>query len=65
MIGVSARPILGPIYFSGVALAAALLVVEHSLVKPTDLSKVGLAFFTVNGIISLVLGVLGILDVFI
>ena len=36
----------------------------HSLVKPTDLSKVGLAFFTVNGIISVLLGALGIIDVF-
>ena len=43
-----------------VSLAVVLLVVEHSLVKPTDLSKVGLAFFTINGVISLVLGALGI-----
>jgi 4-hydroxybenzoate polyprenyltransferase len=64
MVGLSARPILGPIYFAGVGLAAALLVVEHALVKPSDLSKVGIAFFTVNGIISLALGVLGIVDVF-
>jgi 4-hydroxybenzoate polyprenyltransferase len=65
MVGISARPILGPIYFSGVGLAAVLMLIEHSIVKPNDLSKVGLAFFTVNGIISLVLGLLGIIDVFI
>lgn len=65
MVGVSARPVLGPIYFSGVALAAGLMIVEHSLVKPNDLSKVGLAFFTVNGVISLALGLLGIVDVFV
>jgi 4-hydroxybenzoate polyprenyltransferase len=54
----------GPLYWSGVAIAVVLLVVEHSLVKPTDLSKVGLAFFTINGVISLVLGALGIADLF-
>ena len=42
-----------------------LLVVEHTLVRPDDLSKVGLAFFTVNGIISVLLGTLGIIDVFV
>ena len=57
-------PQFGALYFTGVALAGALLVVEHSLVRPHDLSKVGLAFFTVNGIISVALGLLGILDVF-
>ncbi|HEX8521401.1 MAG TPA: UbiA-like polyprenyltransferase [Tepidisphaeraceae bacterium] len=56
-------PLLGPIYFIGAGLAIALLIVEHSLVKANDLSKVSLAFFTVNGIISLLLGCLGILDV--
>ena len=55
---------LGTIYFVGVACAGALLVIEHSLVKSNDLSKVGLAFFTVNGLISLLVGTLGIIDVF-
>jgi 4-hydroxybenzoate polyprenyltransferase len=55
---------LSLLYFIGVACAAALLVIEHALVKPTDLSKVGLAFFTINGVISLLLGTLGIIDVF-
>lgn len=57
-------PALATLYFIGVGIAIALLIVEHSLVRPTDLSKVGLAFFTINGIISLLLGTLGILDVF-
>jgi 4-hydroxybenzoate polyprenyltransferase len=56
---------LGPLYFTGVAAAVALLVVEHSLVKPNDLSKVNLAFFAFNGIISVLLGALGIIDVFV
>jgi 4-hydroxybenzoate polyprenyltransferase len=58
-------PQLRTLYFLGVAAAGALLIVEHSLVKPTDLSKVGLAFFTMNGIISVLLGSLGIADVLI
>lgn len=56
-------PQLGALYFAGVGLAAGLLVIEHGLVRENDLSRVGLAFFTMNGVISLVLGTLGILDV--
>jgi 4-hydroxybenzoate polyprenyltransferase len=56
---------LGPIYLTGVALAGLLLIIEHALVKPHDLSKVNLAFFTVNGLFSLLLGTLGIVDVLI
>jgi 4-hydroxybenzoate polyprenyltransferase len=55
---------LGAIYGIGVTCAGILMFVEHSLVKPGDLSKVGFAFFTVNGIISLLIGTLGIIDVF-
>ncbi|MCA2967204.1 MAG: UbiA family prenyltransferase [Acidobacteriaceae bacterium] len=43
---------LGPLAWAGVAAVAALLVYEHSLVKPHDLSKVNAAFFTVNGYVS-------------
>jgi len=41
------------VYFIGVAFAAALLVYEQSLVKPDDLSRVNLAFFTLNGFVSI------------
>ena len=58
-------PHLGTFYFIGAAIAIALLVIEHAIVKPNDLSKVNLAFFTINGIISVLLGTLGIIDVFI
>lgn len=37
----------------GIAVVALLLAYEHSLVKPTDLSRINAAFFTVNGYISL------------
>lgn len=56
-------PSLDWIYYTGVACATVLLVIEHAVVRADDLSKVGLAFFTLNGIISLVVGGLGIVDV--
>ena len=46
---------LGPLYWPGVAAAAGLLVYEHSLISPRDLSKLDVAFFNVNGYISLIL----------
>lgn len=58
-------PQLGTLYFVGVGCAVGLLVVEHAMVTPDDLSKVTLAFFTMNGIISVLMGALGIADVFI
>jgi 4-hydroxybenzoate polyprenyltransferase len=42
-------------YWLALSLVAALLVVEHSLVRADDFSRVGIAFFTVNGVISIVL----------
>ena len=39
-------------YWLGVAAVAALLVYEHSLVRPGDLRRLDAAFFTVNGFIS-------------
>jgi 4-hydroxybenzoate polyprenyltransferase len=42
----------GPAYMIGVAIIAALLVVEHALVRPSDLSKLNRAFFDVNGYVS-------------
>ena len=40
-------------YFVGVAAAAAILVYEHQLVQPGDLSRLDAAFFTMNGVMSL------------
>lgn len=53
---------LGWIYGIGVGMVAVLLLIENSLVRADDFSRVNLAFFTVNGVISLVLGGLGIVD---
>ncbi len=46
---------LGGWYWPGAALTAGLLVYEHSLVSPEDLSKINLAFFNINGYISVTL----------
>jgi len=45
---------LGPIYWVGWLAVVALLVYEHSLVKPHDLSRVDVAFFNVNGYIAVI-----------
>ena len=46
---------LGSIAIAGVLVVAALLAWEHSLVKAADLSRLNAAFFTMNGVISIVL----------
>jgi 4-hydroxybenzoate polyprenyltransferase len=45
---------LGWPYFAGLGLMAALFFYQHRLVKPEDLSRVNAAFFTTNGLISLI-----------
>ena len=45
---------LGPLYYLGVAVVAALLAYENSLVSADDLSRVDMAFLTMNGVIALV-----------
>jgi len=52
----------GPVWFVGVAFAAGLLIYEQSLVKPNDLSKVNMAFFTLNGFVSLGVFVFALAD---
>ena len=44
----------GMVYFAGVIVAAVLLLYEHSLVKVDDFSRLDAAFFTMNGVISIV-----------
>jgi 4-hydroxybenzoate polyprenyltransferase len=55
-------PLLGWVYGAGVAAVAILLVYEHALVGPSDLSRVNAAFFNVNAVISLGLLVAGTID---
>ncbi|WP_018755314.1 UbiA-like polyprenyltransferase [Paenibacillus terrigena] len=49
-------------YFAGMIIAYAILFYEHKLVKPHDLSKVNTAFFSMNGILSVVVFVFTFLD---
>jgi 4-hydroxybenzoate polyprenyltransferase len=57
-----AYPLFGWVYWLGVACIAALLIYEHRLVQPDDLSRVNAAFFNVNAVISLGLFAVGTLD---
>jgi 4-hydroxybenzoate polyprenyltransferase len=56
---------LGLIYWAGLAISTALLIYEHQLVSPTDLSKMNVAFFNMNGYIALVVFVCTFLAIFI
>jgi 4-hydroxybenzoate polyprenyltransferase len=53
---------LGWIYWTGVGVVAALLAYEHLLVRPDDLTRVNVAFFHINAIISIGLFVVGAVD---
>ncbi len=53
---------LGWIYGAGVAAVSVLLVYEHALVKPNDLTRVNVAFFNVNVVISMGLFIVGTID---
>jgi 4-hydroxybenzoate polyprenyltransferase len=55
-------PLFGWIFWLGVATVAILLIYEHLLVRPDDLSRVNAAFFNVNAVISLGLFAVGTLD---
>lgn len=51
-------------YWIGIAVFAGMLIYQHSIVKPNDLSKVNIAFMTANGIASVVFAVFVLLDIF-
>ena len=54
---------LGIFYLIGVLIATGLLIHEHRLVKPNDLSKIGVAFMNMNGYLSMVMFLFTLLDV--
>jgi len=60
LVGVQAQ--LGVFWWAGVAVSGALLAYEHWIVSPRDLSRVNVAFFTLNGMLSLVLAALTAVD---
>jgi 4-hydroxybenzoate polyprenyltransferase len=53
---------VGVLYWLGVGVVALLLAYEHSLVRPGDLRRLDTAFFTMNGVISVVFAAFVILD---
>lgn len=52
----------GLLYYAGIVFFCAMLVYQHLLVKPNDLSRVNFAFMTTNGIASVVFAVFFLLD---
>ncbi|WP_156308304.1 UbiA-like polyprenyltransferase [Sphingobacterium endophyticum] len=56
---------VGILYYIGIAFYGALLIYQHRIVSPTDLSKVDRAFMTTNGIASVVFAVFYLLDIWI
>lgn len=55
----------GWIFWTGLAAIALLLIYEHALVRPNDLSRVNAAFFNVNAVISIGLFLVGTLDLWV
>jgi len=62
LVGVGVAADLGVIYAVGVGIAAILLVVENSLVHPGEYGRVNVAFFTINGVVGVVLAASAIAD---
>ena len=56
-------PEFGKFYWIGFSIFSALLVYQHTLVKHNDLSKINLAFFTTNGIASVIFGAFVLIDI--
>jgi 4-hydroxybenzoate polyprenyltransferase len=52
LLGLAAAAQLGPAYLIGVALIGGILVWEHAIVRPSDLSRLDMAFFNLNGYVS-------------
>ncbi len=52
------------LYWIGIAVFIGMLIYQHSIVSPNDLSRVNIAFMTANGIASVVFGILVIADLF-
>ncbi len=58
-------PEFGPLTFGAGVIFLCLLTYQHTVVRPGDLSRVNLAFFTTNGIASLTFGAISILDIYV
>ncbi len=58
-------PLFGWIFWAAIATVAALLIYEHLLVRPDDLTRLNAAFFNVNAVISIGLFLMGSLDLWV
>ncbi len=65
LVGLAVLPNLGVLYLIGVGVVTLILIYEHAIVSPNDLSRVNLAFFTLNGMVSLALSALSVADLLI
>ncbi|MFN0051936.1 MAG: UbiA-like polyprenyltransferase [Planctomycetales bacterium] len=65
LVGLWQTAELGPLFLAGIAAVGALLAYEHWLVRPDDLTRVNLAFFHVNAVISMGLLAVGLIDAWI
>jgi 4-hydroxybenzoate polyprenyltransferase len=63
LVALASAGALGLPYWVGVGIVAVLLVYEHAIVRPTDLSRLNAAFFTLNGYVSVVFFVATLTDV--
>jgi len=63
LVGAGIGLSVGALYWVGVAAVAVLLAYEHALVRPNDLRRLDAAFFTMNGVISVLFAVFVVLDV--
>ncbi len=54
LVGFGAGTAFGKVYYIGLGVAAAILIWEHRLVRPHDLRRLDAAFFTLNGVMSIV-----------
>ncbi len=52
------------VYWIGAAIFCGLLIYQHSLVKPNDLNKINLAFFTTNGVASVIFAIFVLADIY-
>lgn len=67
LLVIAAGVIIGTswLYWIGVLIFTGMLVYQHAIVKPNDLSRVNIAFMTANGIASVVFAIFVIADMFV
>lgn len=63
LVGVGLTAHLGTLYILGLVCAALLLAIENAMVHPGDYSRINLAFFTMNGVVSIVFATAAIADI--